>query len=742
MRQIAAGPLEPTHVPVRRLPLDLLTGALIFLMDMSLELSFAALIFSGPLATFLPRGAGAVLFGAAVLSIVTALRSSLRGAIALPQDNPVIILALAAAGVVAALPDADAQTQFITVLAMLGVASVLTGSFLLLVGRFRLDSLMRYIPYPVLGGFLAGTGWLLASGAIQLMAGAGDGWGQLLMPDVLLRWLPGVLFGAALWGALRLRDNMLIVPAAVLGATALFWIMLAVSGTSADQAVAMGLLPAPFIDSALWQLPTMSELRMIEWRAVLAQAGSIAIVMVVSAAALLLNASGLELETRRDLNLNRELRTAGWANMLAGLGGSPPGYLTLSLSRLAVHAYGGSRTIGVVVGVLMLGTLAFGGRALSVFPVPVLGGLLFFLGLSFLMEWLYDALLRLPRAEYLIVFLIMLAIAVLGVLPGVGVGLVLAVLLFVLQYSRAVPTRSAVSCANYHSRVDRSSAERAYLNQHGDSVPILELQGFIFFGTVARLLETVSVCLEAEDGCASRVIVLDFRRVTGLDASAVVSFSRLKQLAWARGTTLLFTDLSPEARRLLARDVLELEGVVEFPDLDQGVEWCEERLLAEMPAPVAVADPEPVITELARLAAIRLGMPTATVRGLLEQHLERFETKTGDVLIHQDDPPKGVYLVESGAVSVWRRLPDGKRMRLRRARAGTVMGEFGLYLDTPASADVVVDQPGVIHFLSLENLAHLEREHAELAAVCHRWIASVLSGKLMSTLNTIDALIG
>ena len=78
--------------------------------------------------------------------------------------------------------------------------------------------------------------------------------------------------------------------------------------------------------------------------------------------------------------------------------------------------------------------------------------------------------------------LILVAMNVVGVLQGVGLGLLVAIGLFVYDYSRTSVVRHALSGASFHSNVDRPPFYNQYLRDHADLIYILELQGFIFFG--------------------------------------------------------------------------------------------------------------------------------------------------------------------------------------------------------------------------------------------------------------------
>jgi sulfate permease, SulP family len=134
-------------------------GLVIGFTEIIFAASLASLIFTGPLAEQLPLGIGMMLAAAAVHLLFTAQFATADGIIGSVQDNPAVLMAVA---VGAMLPwVATAEQLLTTVIALVFVSILLVGVFLLLMGHFRLGGLVRYIPYPVIGGFMAGTGWLL-----------------------------------------------------------------------------------------------------------------------------------------------------------------------------------------------------------------------------------------------------------------------------------------------------------------------------------------------------------------------------------------------------------------------------------------------------------------------------------------------------------------------------------------------------------------------------------------------------
>ena len=106
------------------------------------------------------------------------------------------------------------------------------------------------------------------------------------------------------------------------------------------------------------------------------------------------------------MDLNRELISTGIANIAGGLGGSPVGYHMLGVSSLSFRMGISNRLVPVFAASVTGLTLLFGASLLSLIPKLIAGGLIFFVGLSFLTEWLYDAWFQLPRIDYLLVWVI------------------------------------------------------------------------------------------------------------------------------------------------------------------------------------------------------------------------------------------------------------------------------------------------------------------------------------------------
>jgi sulfate permease, SulP family len=718
----------------------LAAGLIIGAVEVVLAVAFAALVFAGATPARLGDGIGLYLVAAALTLGFLAWRAGMRGVVGSVQDAATAVLsilalstAFKAANIVrvcqtASVGECEVPDVFLTVVAATLVVTLSCGAIFLLLGVFRLGNLVRFIPYPVVGGFLAGTGWLLFKGGIYIASGVElhlRTFDLLVSAVTLKRWVPALAFGVILLLAVRRVKKPLVIPIVLGIGIVLFAIGMLVTGSSIDAAQQGRWLLGPFESARLWQPWTLRALTGADWSAVLSQWAGILTAVFVATLAILFNISGTEVVLHRDLDTNRELRDAGVLNVVSGALGGIPAYHALSLSALAERMNVNARAAGLFAALVPLAAVVFGAAFIELIPRMIVGGVLVFLGLAFIVEWVWDMRRTLPPFEYAIVLVILATIIGRGFLPGVVVGLVLAGVLFAVNYGRIELVREVAFGETYHSNVDRPPSERAALEAMGDRVQILRVHGFLFFGTSNGLLERIRTRMEAT---SLRFLVIDLRRVTGVDSSAVESFVKVVHLAEAHGFELVLTGVSDPVRKQMERGgVVESEGVVRFePDLDRGLQRCEEGLLEGAPG-------EPLVVDGSSDGLA--GMPPG-----LRTYLERRELPERTVLIRQDEQPDDVFVLESGRLSVETVTPEGTRMRLRTLRPGVVVGEMAMYTGVLRSADVVAETPSVVLRLSRESIERVEAADPALAAALHRWLATTLSERLGESLRAFDAL--
>jgi SulP family sulfate permease len=181
-----------------------------------------------------------------------------------------------------------------------------------------------------------------------------------------------------------------------------------------------------------------------------------------------------------------------------------------------------------------------------------------------------------------------------------------------------------------------------------------------------------------------------------------------------------------------------------FPDRDHAIEWCENQILIgedllHRGAEISIAEYlDEVFSET-----------TEVVKFM--SYLERKVVDADTKLMRQGESSDGLYFIESGQLDAQLEVYeeaseefDGsgetKAIRLRAMRAGTVVGEIGMYLGTTRTASVVASKPSVLYYLSAEALKKMERNEPELASAFHQYIARMLAERLSDNNRTIQAL--
>ncbi len=686
-------------------------GAVIGFIQVAFLLSFAALVFAGTAPGDLARGAGFMLLGAAVLNLIGARWSSLPGAVVIPQDTTT---AITAATVGTLLATVDPEFRFGSTVLYVAACTALTGVSMVLIGLFRRGGLIRFIPLPVIGGFLSGTGYLLVVGGVDLVTG-----GLELTPTSWVALLAAAVFAVALLVAVRRRPGVLLVPAAVLGGLTVFFLTLLVSGTSFDDARGLGLL-ASSADTVLG-LP-LDLLRTADWSVLGRGAGGLITVALVATLGMLLNVSALEVIGESDADLDRELRGVGVANIAAAVTGTTAGYHSLGLTALGYRVGVVSRLVPLTVAVVCLSAGLIGGTLISVVPIPLIGAMLIFLGLGFITDWLVDARRRMTGPEVFLMVAIVVAVATIGFLAAVALGMVAAVIIFVVAYSRVDPVRHVATGSELRSSIDRPPLAEEILETKAEAILIVELQGFLFFGTSKTVVDRVSMMMDGED---VRCLVIDLRHVDGADSTAVAALAKLARLARSRSCPLVVCDIPGSLRSDLVEALGGFPEVSLTADLDHALEFAEEVVIGDIVDARACSLGE--IFGIAEWERIR-------------PYLAVLRARPGEEVISFGESSMGILLVERGRIVT--EIPsNGGWRRVRSSGPGAIVGEMSLYRSGIRSARVMAVEPSILLSLDGEAIARIEQDNPALAVHLHKTLAGVLAERVAAGNAAVAALL-
>lgn len=717
---------------------DLLAGFVSCLVTIAFGLSFAAMIFNGELAASLSQGISMVLTCAGITIIVVSLMSPFYFAIAGPDSRPTAVQSTLAATLIGALSGTPLAHS--SVLLALAASTSITGFFLYLAGRLRMGRWIRYVPYPVMSGFLAATGWVLFVGGLRVISDLPfslSALGLLHKPEVVERLCVGLFLTVVFCAVLFRTKHFMWLPILLIGGTALIHVMLLARGIPIALAQQKGWLLSIQSAGSVWfpykdilsVRPHFDQHSGIIFYHFL---GGVAVLTAVSAIGVLVTAAALELATAADADLDRELKAHGVANVLSGLCGGVVGCNAIVRSALNRQAGAATRLSGVIAGSLCLAINFISPQSVGLLARPVMGATLMYLGLRLLREWAYQTRRKLAIGEYLVVLAMLVIIIRFGFVVGLAMGLCASCIMFAISYSRVSVVKQNFTVDEHTSKVQRSAEETQLLRNKGNRYRVLRLRGFLFFGSIITLIDDVRRQVEIAKP-PMRALVLDFLTVSGMDTSSAHTFLKLRQTAERHDMRVVFCSLHRDIEDMLRRErcLSDDDRCMVKADLDLALEWCEQQILTQ---DAAISQRRLVTEWLSR----ELGGPEWASRFL--HYVEKRTLLPGEYLFHQGDPPSEVYVVASGRVGIYLELAGRPPLRLRSVTANTSLGEMAVYRKSPRSASVICEEETTVFMLSCDALSKMEDEEPKLAIAFHGFVVRTMADRLSGSDKTIAAL--
>ncbi len=707
---------------------NIISGSLLALVNISVAVSVAALLFAQTDPRLMVPGIAVLLMGTLVTGLGGSLFSDHKAVICSPRNGLVPVFAVMVSSIYISFDSQYSIAAEATIIAAIMVSTVVVGLFLLLLGRLKLGNLVRYIPYPVTGGFFAGIGYIFIQGGLTVAGGEQPSFEAVSNSEFIQLVTPAVALALCLIMGKMFRDNALSVPAILFAAGLIFYAVLFLNEIGLDEAAANGQLPAIESTGSLIPVFNWDYVQEIRWMVIMEQADSIVVVALLCSVMLLLDVSGIELLAQKDLNPDHELQVMGYTNVVNGALGGFPGVHDVSDTALVETLGGKGRLTGFIYSTLMVAAILAGAEFMKIVPTFLLGGLLIYVGLEFLIDWVWKARDELPLSDYVVVILILIVIILSDILQGVTFGFFVAIILFVVNYSKLSVIKIETNGSDHASNVDRDLETRELLNKEGNRVLILVLQGFIFFGTADKLITSIRNRIKDPEAYKVDFLVLDFHHVSQLDTSAIITFSKLAQLSDREGFHIVISGADDGSLKQLVKHGFFTFGDQEWErvykeQLDTAVDWCERSILADLK--IDTGEHKLALADVLG----RIAYEESDVK-LLSDFFVTENRKAGEYLFNEGDKGESLYFVGSGSVLVVLKALNQKERILRKYKSGAILGEMAIYTGENRTASVRIEEDAQLFRLDKEKLEEMSRKFPASTAALHTYIVRVLAERL------------
>ncbi|KAI5839991.1 sulfate transporter family-domain-containing protein [Morchella snyderi] len=665
------------------------------------------------------------------------------------------------------------------------LSSILTGVVFFGLGAMRLGSLIGFFPRHILVGCIGGVGWFLVATGLEVSARLEGNLNydlstlhKLIDPSTFALWIVPLFLAVFLIFCQKFIKWPLFVPLYFLFIPALFFIVVAaVPQLNIVSLRENGwLFDAPADNVPFWHFYTLYDFKEVDWRALLSTVPAMFALTFFGILHVPINVPALGVSTGEDnVNVDRELIAHGVSNALSGLLGSIQNYLVYTNSILFIRSGGDSRVAGVMLALGTAGIMMIGPSVIGYIPIMVVGALIFLLGIELLREALYDTWGKLSKLEYLTICIIVITMGAWDFVIGIVIGIILACMSFVVQASRKSAIRATYSGVFARSTVRRHPIQQRFLRQVGRQIQVYKLAGYIFFGTVSSVENTIRNLLKEQNFEVQpiRYLIIDVGNVTGIDFSAAEAFTRMRRLLGARKVEMILSGVKPDdevGRGLRAVGLWgDNDKLQVFEDLNAALESCENEFLSALyrqrdeiirrerdnesrhldvpnnsgsgiiSVDASLGSPRRNLVHQAATSTIKdeqtaqpskwqnFKQPLPLILQVFSEmtdknedfwfkavpFFQRREYPEGTVLFCRGDKPTEFYLLEEGIFVAEYDLEQGKFFE--SIVAGTTCGELPFFSETNRTANMFAEKDTVAWVLDQENWRSLQDKEPDVA---------------------------
>ena len=526
---------------------DITGGITAGIVALPLALAFGIQAFGGindPSAASM--GALAGLVGATLLGFFAALFGGTPSQISGPTGPMTVITAGLISGVWA-----SSSGNLSTVLITMSLAGLFCGLFQILFGIIKLGKLVRYIPYPVLSGFMSGIGVIIILQQIYPLFGMKS---PVLVVDMILDFpeivsegfsLEALLLGLGTIAIISLLPKVIKNPNVPVTLVALVVMtLIALPLGLADKYIIGSIptgLPMPFFANG------SVDLSGIDWTLALKHAVIPGLTLAgLGSIDTLLTSVVADNITKTKHDSNQELIGQGIGNAMAGLFCGISGAGATMRTVVNVRSGGRGKISGMVHAMLLLAILLGLGNLVKFVPLAVLAGILITVGWGIIDFRGFRDLRKIPHDDAFVLIVVFLTTVFVDLLTAVGIGMVIACVLFMKRASDMVEKQYDSHEINGFDKENPWPDEGGMPDKAKHSIYVQRLNGPVFFGSITGF-KSVMQDIPAD----VKIVIIRMKNVPFMDQSGLYAMEAAIKELRDRGTQVLMTIVQPQPKYML-----------------------------------------------------------------------------------------------------------------------------------------------------------------------------------------------
>jgi len=723
---------------------DVWGGLTAMLVALPSSIAFGVLVYATLGPEYVGQGALAGAIGAATLGLVAPIVGRTGGLISAPCAPSAAVLSALVAGFLTGMAGQELGPE--QILPLLALTGLLAALLQLLYGAVGGGRLIKYIPYPVVSGYLSGVALIIALGQLPKLLGLPKGTPLLsgLMTPELWKW-QGLVVGLVTMLVMLLTPHVTKkIPAGILGLSAgiLTYFGLGLYASELLQIRGNALIIGPlhtsgsFVDAVVFRTSALFAFDVSSIQHIVIPALTLSILLSIDT---LKTCVVLDALTRSRHNSNRELIGQGVGNMVACITGGISGAGTMGPTLVNVNSGGRTPRSGIIEGVAVVIALLLLNQVIGWVPIAALAGIMIVIAYR-MFDWSMFRLLRYPvgRLDFVVIAGVIVVSLTIDLIAASGVGVAFAILLFIRDQIRGSVIRRKLYLNKVSSKTHRLAAERAILHQHGDKGVFCELQGNLFFGTTDQLFTQLGPDLRTK-----QYILLDLRRVQSLDYTAAHLFEQMQAQLEEHDGQLLFSGMPSALRdqRDFEHYLVQLGvagkrgGAIIAETLDSALEWIEERIL-EADGVTRKRDEHVLMLKDFELFH---GFDEPTLRKLADCISELSVTPKAKVF-SKGEKGDEIFFVRRGSVRVLLPLESGKHHHIATFERGDFFGELSFLDRGFRSADAEAKVPTDLYLLSRARFDEQTASDTAVAVQVFSRLALAIAHRLRQTDAELQAL--